>query len=106
MTTAAPYPVRTCVGCRERDAQALLLRVAEAWKPGATYVIEVDSIRNANGAGADIRGPLEVPEAKADTTVMPSDSTRAPADSFPTVPDSTRPPVPKRDSVPPTSPSR
>ncbi|MEZ4412552.1 MAG: Ig-like domain-containing protein [Gemmatimonadales bacterium] len=85
---------------------ALLLRVAEAWKPGSTYVIEVDSIRNANGAAADIRGPLEVPEAKADTTVAPSDSARAAADSTPTPPDSTRPPVPKSDSVPPTPPSR
>jgi len=85
---------------------ALLLRVAEAWTPGSTYVIEVDSIRNANGAGADIRGPLEVPAAKADTTAAPSDSTRAPAESTPTAPDSTRPPVPKRDSLPPAPPSR
>ena len=64
--------------------------MAEAWTPGSTYVIEIDSIRNANGAGADIRGPLEVPDAKADTTAAPSDSTRAPADSTPTAPDSTR----------------
>lgn len=85
---------------------ALLLRVAEAWKPGATYVIEVDSIRNANGAGADVRGPLEVPAAKADTAAAPSDSTRAPGDSTPTVPDSTRPPAPKRDSLPPVPPGR
>ena len=87
--------------------------MAEAWTPGATYVIEVDSIRNANGAGADIRGPLEVPEAKADTTAAPSDSTTAPADSTmapadstPTTPDSVKPRVPKRDSLRPAPPGR
>ncbi|HMU60737.1 MAG TPA: Ig-like domain-containing protein [Gemmatimonadales bacterium] len=85
---------------------ALLLRVAEAWKPGSTYVIEVDSIRNANGAGADVRGPLEVPAAKPDTAAAPADSTSAPADSTPTAPDSTAPSMPKRDSASPTPPGR
>jgi hypothetical protein len=70
----------------------LLLRVAEAWTPGATYVIEIDSVRNANGAAANIRGPLEVPKPKVDSTAMS--------------PDSTTPRPPAGDSVPLPKPTR
>ena len=59
----------------------LMLRVAEAWRPGATYVVEIDSVRNANGAGADVRGPLEVPEQKPDTAKAAADSLAGKADS-------------------------
>ena len=47
--TQAPYsgPVRTCVGCRERDAQAKLLRVARV----AERVV-ADPRRRAPGRGA------------------------------------------------------
>jgi hypothetical protein len=94
VVAAAPAaPADSSRPARAPLTTALLLRVAEAWKPGSTYVIEVDSIRNANGAGADIRGPLEVPAAKAD-------STAAPADSAPAAP------MPKRDSLPPVPPGR
>jgi len=63
----------------------LYLRVATPWIPQSTYVIEVDSVRNVNRAAANIRGPLEVPAAKVDTTAAAADSARA-------APDSTAPP--------------
>lgn len=62
---------------------ALLLRVEAPWKPDAKYVIEIDSVRNANGAAARVRGPLEVPKAKVDSTAAKPDSTKTPADSAP-----------------------
>ncbi|HQR18348.1 MAG TPA: hypothetical protein PK948_08245, partial [Gemmatimonadales bacterium] len=62
---------------------SLLLRVAEPWRPEGKYVIEIDSVRNANGAAAQVRGPLEVPKAKVDSTATKPDSARAPADSAP-----------------------
>lgn len=72
----------------------LYLRVARAWTPKSTYVIEIDSVRNVNGAAAEVRGPLEIPEAKpepkavADSAAAKSDSTPAPADSAPPKPPS------------------
>jgi len=60
---------------------ALYLRVTEAWHPGATYVVEVDSVRNANGAVADTRGPLEIPKPSVDSTKAKADSAKAKADS-------------------------
>ena len=59
----------------------LLLRVTEPWRPAGKYVIEIDSVRNANGATARVRGPLEVPKAKVDSTAVKPDSAKAPADS-------------------------
>lgn len=61
----------------------LVLRVGEVWRPEAKYVIEIDSVRNANGAAALVRGPLEVPTAKVDSTAVKADSAKAPADSAP-----------------------
>lgn len=77
----------------------LLLRVAEPWKMGAKYVIEIDSIRNANLAGADARGPLEVAVPKVDSTAAAADSMKTPADSA--APQPSRP-----DSLPPKNPAR
>ena len=62
---------------REPLATVLLLRVREAWRPGARYVVQVDSMRNANGAVADARGPLEIPKPKADSTAAGADSAKA-----------------------------
>jgi hypothetical protein len=61
------------------------------WRPGSTYVVEIDSIRNANGAAADARGPLEVPEVKVDSTAASTDSTAAPGDSLRAPADSGKP---------------
>ncbi len=87
MAPAAPPP-KQAVGpsmatdtirpAREPLFTTLLLRVAAAWRPGSTYVIEIDSIRNANLAAADIRGPLEVPVPKVDSTAAAADSTVPP----------------------------
>ncbi len=85
---------------------SLVLRVAAAWNPKSTYVIEIDSLRNANGAPADIRGPLEVPEVKVDSTAVAADSAAALRDSMPTPPDSAAPPTPPGDSLPPKPPAR
>jgi len=63
----------------------LFLRVATPWVPKSTYVIDIDSVRNVNRATAEIRGPLETPEAKPDSTAVPADSAEA-------APDSTAPP--------------
>ncbi len=63
---------------------ALLLRVGAAWAPGTTYLVEVDSVRNANRAAANVRGPLEVPKAKADSaTGAAKDSAATPAPQRP-----------------------
>lgn len=55
----------------------LLLRAAEPWTPGSTYLVEIDSLRNANGAAANIRGPIEVPKAQPDSAAA-RDSGRTP----------------------------
>lgn len=97
---------------REPLYTSLMLRIAEAWKPKSTYVIEVDSIRNANGAAASVRGPLEVPAARVDTAAAadsahtPVDSLKATPDSAPTPPASTPPPVPRSDSLRPKLPGQ
>jgi hypothetical protein len=78
----------------------LLVRVAEVWRSGSTYVIEIDSVRNANGAAAEIRGPLEVPKPKIDSTATHPDSAAAPPDSV------GQPPTPANDSLRPTKPAR
>lgn len=61
----------TLVPARSPLSTTLYLRVSEAWRPGATYVIDVDSVRNANLAAANVRGPLEVAAAKPDSTAKP-----------------------------------
>jgi len=75
---------------------SLLLRVAQPWKPGSTYVVEIDSLRNANRAAASIRGPLEVPVPKVDTTAAGADSLKAAQDTAPAAPDSLQPKPPAR----------
>lgn len=71
---AAPQkpPTDTLRPAREALETALLLRVREPWKAGAIYLIEVDSVRNPNGATSDTRGPLEIPKAKPDSAVKDS----------------------------------
>ena len=59
----------------------LYLRVADLWHPGSTYVVEVDSVRNANGAVANTRGPIEMPKPKPDSTKSRADSAGTPADT-------------------------
>ncbi len=66
---------------REPLYSALYLRVGAPWVPKSTYVIEIDSVRNVNRATAQVRGPLEIPEVKVDTTTAPADSAKAAADS-------------------------
>jgi hypothetical protein len=66
---------------REPLYEVLYLRVSESWHPGTTYVVEVDSVRNANGASASTRGPLEIPKPKPDSTRTRTDSTGAAADT-------------------------
>ena len=84
----------------------LVLRVAQPWKPGSTYVFEIDSLRNANLAAANIRGPLEVPVPKVDTTAARVDSLKAAPDSALPAPDSLRPAPPRPDSLQPKPPAR
>jgi hypothetical protein len=78
-----PAPPRTdsVRPAREPLATSLLLRVGRAWTPGATYLIEIDSVRNANGAAATVRGPLDVPKPKPDSTAAAADSSKARTDS-------------------------
>lgn len=107
---APPRPAANAAADSLRPARAaltttLLLRVAQPWRPGATYLVEVDSIRNANLAAASVRGPIEVPEPKIDTTAAAADSLTAPSDSLPVPPDSTVPP-PALDTLPPKKPAR
>jgi len=59
----------------------LYLRVATPWVPKSTYVIEIDTVRNVNRAAAEIRGPLETPEAKPDSTAAPADSAKPGTDT-------------------------
>jgi len=56
----------------------LYLRTSEPFRAGVTYLVEVDSVRNANGAVANARGPLEIPKAKPDSTNSHPDSTAKP----------------------------
>jgi hypothetical protein len=88
---ATPPAADTVKPARTPLNSILLLRVAEMWRPGSTYVVEIDSIRNANGAAADARGPLEVPEVKVDSTAASTDSTAAPGDSLRAPADSGKP---------------
>ncbi|WP_344308057.1 YlxR family protein [Brevibacterium samyangense] len=50
-TTAAP--VRTCIGCRTRDAQSALLRLVAVREPGAPRAeVVADGARRLPGRGA------------------------------------------------------
>lgn len=113
--TTAPKPARPPaapprpVGDTTRPSRAplfttLVLRVAQPWNPGSTYVVEIDSLKNANLAAANIRGPLEVPVPKVDTTA--ADSLKAAPDSAVPAPDSLRPAPPGPDSLQPKPPAR
>ncbi len=114
--TTAPKPARPPAGptrpagdsirpSRSPLFTTLLLRVAQPWKPGSTYVVEIDSLRNTNLAAANIRGPLEVPVPKVDTTAA-ADSLKAGPDSAVPAPDSLPPAPPGPDSLPPKPPAR
>jgi len=72
----APVRVDSVRPARAPLSTALLLRVKEAWQPGASYLIEVDSVRNVNGAAANARGPLQAPKPKADSTAALPDSVK------------------------------
>ncbi len=54
----------------------LVIRVAEPWKPGGRYVLEVRGIRNVSGVTGTATGALAVPERAA------TDSLRQKADSL------------------------
>jgi hypothetical protein len=75
-TTRPPVPVR------EPLSDKLWLRVASPWTAGSKYLLDVRGIRNANGAVADARQTLTVPEPKP---VIP-DTTKAPAELLPAPP--------------------
>lgn len=47
-----PGPVRTCVGCKERDLAARLVRVALADSTAETPVVVLDTARRMPGRGA------------------------------------------------------
>jgi len=102
---AAPAPVKATPPtdsirpAREPLYTTLLLRVAEPWKKGARYVVEIDSIRNANLASADARGPLEIPVPKVDSTAAAADSAKTPLDSA-------APQPPRPNSLSPKNPAR
>jgi len=84
-TTRPPVPVR------EPLSDKLWLRVAFPWTAGAKYVLNVRSIRNANGAVADARQTLSVPEPKPatpDTSKAAPDSLGAPPPTPPPGPPS------------------
>jgi len=53
----------------------LIVRVAQPWKPGSRYEVEIRGVRNTTGARADVRGGFAAPKA------APPDTTRAAADS-------------------------
>ncbi|HET8648931.1 MAG TPA: Ig-like domain-containing protein [Gemmatimonadales bacterium] len=68
----------------------MILRVTEPWNAGTLYLLDAKGIRNANGAAADVRGTLKVPEpapprdsTAADSLGAPSDSLGVPHDSLP-----------------------
>ena len=56
----------------------LVLRVAQPWKPGGRYVVDLRGIRNVTGASGDAQGALAVPAARpADSLGRRADSLRA-----------------------------
>jgi hypothetical protein len=83
----------------------LVVRVAQPWRPGAKYEIEIRGVRNTTGVKGDVRGGFSVPKVAApDTTKRAADSTRraagkpkSPADTLARPPDSLgRRPPPKK----------
>jgi hypothetical protein len=87
-TTRPPVPVRDPL------QDKLWLRVASPWAAGAKYVMDVRGIRNANGAAADARQTLTVPEPKP----VPPDTTRAVSDTTRSIPDLLPAPPPAQPS--------
>ena len=74
---------------RPRLSERLVVRITQVLTPGSKYVVQLTGIRNVNGAAADSRQLLTVPERPP-----------PPADTLkPAVPDSTA-----RDSTPPAPP--
>lgn len=73
----------------------LVVRVAEPWKPGGKYDVNIRGVRNTTGVVGDVRGGFTAPKpAPPDTTRRGADSTRRAggkatrADSLRRVPDS------------------
>ncbi len=62
----------------------LVLRIAAHLQPGGKYVVQVFGIRNLNGAAADSRQLLNIPEPPPPAASTPPDSTRR--DSTPPAP--------------------
>jgi hypothetical protein len=55
----------------------LVLRVAEPWKPGGHYVLEIRGLRNVSGVTGTATGALAVPtKAAADSLKQKADSLR------------------------------
>lgn len=66
----------------------LVLRVAEPWRPGARYAVEIQGVRNVTGVTGDVRGGLIVPEKP----VTPPDTLGVPVLPDSLVPDTLAPP--------------
>jgi hypothetical protein len=61
----------------------LVIRVAEPWKPGGRYTLEIRGLRNVSGVTGTAIGALTVPErAPADTLKQKADSLKQKADSL------------------------
>lgn len=95
-SVAAP---RDTVPARAPLPTRMILRVVQPWKAGALYLLDATGIRNANGAAADVRGTLKVPETPAPRDSTAADSLGVPPDSVGQPRDSTRTaPPPRTDS--------
>jgi Bacterial Ig-like domain len=61
----------------------LVLRVAQPWKPGGHYVLEIRGVRNVSGVTGTATGALTVPtQAAADSMKQKADSLKQKADSL------------------------
>ena len=81
----------------------LVVRVAQPWRGGGRYVVQLLGVRNVSGAAADASAVLAIPEQRRDTTPAraparapagaPADTARSvPRDTARTPRDTTRPP--------------
>jgi hypothetical protein len=84
----------------------LVVRVAQPWKPGSRYEVEIRGVRNTTGVRADVRGGFAAPKAAPpDTTRAGADSTGRAARRRGSAADSLkRPPDSLRHAVPPKAP--
>jgi hypothetical protein len=72
----------------------LVLRVAQPWKPGGHYLLEIRGVRNVSGVTGTATGALTVPtQAAADSLKHKADSLKQKADSL-------RPIIERRKRVP------